>query len=135
CLSLDSSSVMSSPALKIKPYSGGALNPFLRLFLFIGVLAGGGLFVKYAFTELPDVAMRLASCFCAAVIIGIILILFVCNYIELDEQHIASVFRVGRLVRYELSSVRWDEVRHAEFSIQRSRSTRTAELKLTTAGG
>jgi len=78
--------------------------------------------------------VRFAVCLIYAGILGVILILFVCSYTEIDSHHIATFFKLGP-VRLKLLSARWEDVRHAEYSVSRSRSSSMAELRLFTNDG
>ncbi len=82
---------------------------------------------------MPDLAMRWAAYLVGIVFICVVTVMaFI--YTELDNQHIANVFRIGGFCRFEHNSVRWDEVRKAEASRSYNKP-KTANLKLTTIDG
>ena len=115
--------------IKIKPFSGATMGLVSRLFFLIFGGGLGGLFIRQAFTEPMSIVNRCCVCFVIFSIGSAILVLCIFNYTELNENRIVTVFRIGRFIRWELSSVNWDEVRHAEFTIDGTTS-RTASLRL-----
>lgn len=122
---------MSSPTITItiKPYSGASYDILSRFFLLVGALIFGGCLV----IQTSGLTSRLVTSLFIAVLIGALVVIYVCNYIELDEQHIANVFCIGPLFRFELSFVRWDQIKHAE--VQTSVKPRSATLILTKLDG
>ena len=120
---------MDSSTIAIKPYSAGLLDPFSRLFIFLGCLIFGAWFIKDAISEIPNLMLCLAACFCAVIFICVVTFV-IFTYVELDDQHIAYVFHIGSFCRIEHSSVRWADVRTAD--IYRSTKPRMTDLELTT---
>lgn len=63
-------------------------------------------------------------------------IIFASLYTEIDEVHIATVFRLGRFCRIEFGPVRWADVQTASVrSSDSSRGPKTVDLVITTVTG
>jgi hypothetical protein len=123
---------MSTFTLKVRPYFGGMFDPFTRCVYSIAAILVGGLLIYQGFVGTSDVLMRVLVCLLAFVVAGIALVLTF-TYTELDETHVATVIRIGKLVRLEKDAVHWDEVRAAKL-VRGSRPT-TVSLELTMKDG
>ncbi|HEX3625010.1 MAG TPA: hypothetical protein VH280_06220 [Verrucomicrobiae bacterium] len=117
----------------IPSYSGPTYGPFTRACVLAGALVLGGAVTQGLFAEHPELAIRIAVCVSDVLFLGLIMILFLCNYTEINDQKIATYSRIGSFFRREFKSVSWDDVRHAEFRISQAHNTsNTAVLRLYT---
>ena len=87
---------MSSTKPIIEPYSGATFGPFFRSFFLLGTLFLGVALVRCVFAGSSDTVVRFAVCVIGVVVLGIIVVLLVCNYTEMDSEQITSFFDLGR---------------------------------------
>jgi hypothetical protein len=123
----------------IKPinerYYGATFGPFFRGFFLLIGLVFLGFITGFGFTEFASMTVRLVFFAIGVAVLLTVLICFVCNYTEIDSEHIINFFRLGPM-RLELLSARWDDVHHAEYgTVQLHWSGNIAELKLFKFGG